>query len=237
MPEGKTIVVLGIARSGTSMTTGLLEQFGIHVAKNEPTEKQLQFNAKGCFECKHMFVMYQIQKEIGISYCPNKIAQATRKHIYGIKTSIQRAAEGHSIWGFKSLGVEALDVILPFLNNPHIILTTRSASDHARAYQAYQAASSKDVRPITESLFDVANGNKRVCEVIRRNAQYPHYLTSYESIRKNPVQEAKNLAQFIGIEIIEEMIVKVQDFIDPRLRSWRNDGLNKGVYKKPTEPI
>jgi len=236
--EAKTIIVLGVARSGTSMTAGIIEHLGIHVSKTEAADnRMLKFNAKGSFESKHMRIMHDIQRELGNDFFEKKVIKAREKYRQQIETAMQKGSSGNAIWGYKALGIEAVDVMLPMIKNPHIILVTRSSTEHAKSYYSLQVETLKDKTAkhphITNSLVDAASGILRCCRVVARNKQYPHYLTSYESIRENPVQQAKNIAQFIGIKITEQMIVKIQDFIDPRLRSWRNDGLNKSTYKNP----
>jgi hypothetical protein len=232
----KSVVVCGVARGGTSMAAGLVAQLGVHIATSTPTERQLKFNLKGMFEHSDFWLLNKMGK--GLSAIPKKAEIEKNKREYGaqIKELFKKHAGNHEYWGFKNLSQKALDVYLPLLENPHIVLISRSLTDNARAYQAFVREQHKESNmTMVEALNVVTHSAKTIHQAIGRNHAYPCHMLTYESVRLHPRHEARRLARFLGIKITDEIISRVDNFIDPKMRTWRDNlEKNEAVYAKPT---
>ena len=196
----KTVIVLGNARSGTSMTAGLLFYIGVDIIHVHKPNSQ---NPNGAFESGDW-------NEI-----TTKIYQDENKEAYKsqIKDLIEKGKS--EIWGWKSaLTHWSLDIFLPLVENPHLVIVTRNVVDNARSWQIHMKTNYGKNVSWEQALENITNSNN----VLIKNtntAQCPKLWTTYESLKRQPLVEAEAMAKFLNIDLDQAKKDKVQQFIMP----------------------
>lgn len=229
----KTAVVVGVGRSGTSMTTGLLHQLGVKICYTPDVDKQLRQNPKGAFEDTELQFLLEISKEVQLDLDYNLIPNY--EHLRNkYQSPIENYVKQHAadLWGFKCLGVYVIEVILPFLPNPHIISVTRNPLENAISYQTFCSTTIGHKPTLTQALEDVTHSCAVLMKSINRLSHYPVYLTTYEWIRSDPLGEATKMAKFLDITLSEDQKAAVITFINNKIHTWELSP--EGVV--PTDP-
>jgi len=144
LPNQKTVVILGNARSGTSLISGILTKMGISMDSQygEPETAA----PKGYFESLEA---HSINTKIYQLAWDNKVQFSRDAHFYpppyekilqqadAIKKDIITFINKFSncnIWGFKNPKTSlTADLFLPYLNNPHFIILLRNPVSNAKA--------------------------------------------------------------------------------------------------------
>jgi len=205
----KTIIVIGQARSGTSMAGGFLQTLGVQMSGADNKSPQ---NPKGSFEDP---------KFIGIT---TKVTSAKKANtpIEDIKKefeplfiqNINEKNQLHGLWGFKSaLSHESLEFIIPNIRNPHFVVTFRNVYRNAMSWKIHVKERYKTEVTIHQALSKVSKGIWDVCEALEKHQNIPCHFTTYEEMRFDPVGQGRRMAQFIGLPYPEEIEAKIKDFI------------------------
>jgi len=223
----KTVLIVGIARGGTSLTAGLVAQLGVHITTQVPKARQLKWNPKGMFEHTDFMFANGIGQRFRPALDSLKVPDFSNvplKEIQQAKNVIKKHSKGHNLWGYKNLDNYSLDVTIPLHTNPHIIIVSRSLVDNAKSLQIHSAM------PFPEAYRRAALGTLLIANALQRlgHKKVPRVYTCYENIRNKPLEEAKRIADFLGIKMTPEIEAKVIDFVDPDMRTWKEKG--KGVF-------
>ena len=126
-----------------------------------------------------------------------------------IRARIQERNESLDTWGWKmphSLGY--LDEIEPDLRNPHIILVWRNSLATALSHVTRSGAG------IDESL---TYSTRRTLDMVEklRLIKSPVLLVNYEQAAQHPEDFTETLAQFLGVDLDQQMRKNCLRFIDP----------------------
>jgi hypothetical protein len=209
----KSVIVLGNARSGTSMTAGLLSILGVemHQTKKNPQDNKVPSqNPKGSFENVNFAVLTSKMHQ---DYVKGESMKAIKEK-YAERFQQMCAAHEKPLWGFKSAVTHHfLPIMLPLINKPHIVVVVRSLLDNARSWQLHM----KQVYGRNVSMHDALQNMSHSQHVLMRNAlnaQCPKLFTSYEGIRAKPLEEAERMAKFLEVDI-EPKKRTILDFIMP----------------------
>ncbi len=97
--HGRTILVLGMHRSGTSALTGSLEEAGVFLG---PVVRASPDNPKGWCENPVIFMMHEdiLRMNGGSWFSPPEACRWHRNHEL-MRDTIIEAFKGHRVWGFK----------------------------------------------------------------------------------------------------------------------------------------
>lgn len=193
----KSVLVLGNARSGTSMTAGILNTLGVDFYETGKLKKNVEQNPKGTFENADFIditsKMHQDYKDGGKPM--NAVIQTHGPRLQQLIRKYEK-----DLWGFKSaLTHHFLKAILPMLKNPHIVVVVRNLYDNALSWQVHM----KDVYGSDVSLdYAIQNMMKSQDRLMRYSlgAQCPKIFTSYEAIKRDPWLESQRLAKFVGVD-------------------------------------
>jgi hypothetical protein len=197
----KTVIILGEARSGTSMVAGLTHLLGVNMhPKDNPSEQ----NPKGSFEDPEFIGLTQkLYLENWQTNNLETIAEIVR---------IRNADDQD--WGWKSaLTHYVLEWFLLYVKNPHLIATFRSPLANAQSWKKHMQSEYATEVSIIKALVQMTKGAEILADTIRRHQTIPQLYTSYEYIKINPIREAERIANFLDIEFTEERRELVISFI------------------------
>lgn len=217
----KTVVVLGPPRSGTSTIGGLLSILGVDMGRvREPKLK----NPKGFYEDRDFLNLidgiYEEADPTSSGWRPpslEKILDQKDKFDERIKELIKSrsAKAGSSIWGWKVVGTNlAIELFLPYLSDPHFIVTFRNILDTAKS--AVEYTKDKQKLTLTEAVELSTFYYQKIFAFLKRYPALPRIFTSYDAILNNPQAETKRVAGFLDLKLTTEQLKKARKFVIPR---------------------
>ena len=217
--EKKEVVVIGPARSGTSMVAGILYHMGVDMGQGpNPTPS----NPKGDFEDDDF---RSLNREIFSEAKPgsNVWFPPTEEEIDGVESVFEEkicklinARDNNSLWGWKNpWNVMAVPLFIPFLDNPHLIFVFRSPDAIARSGVKHTKRYEK--LTVEEAYRSAVDSNEKLAELVDRyKGSLPIHVIKFEEVMKSPDGEVKKLSEFLGIELSSEQLDRVTGFIIPR---------------------
>ena len=216
--SSKTIIVLGKARSGTSLTAGILSILGVDMnGDSSPTP----FNPHGAYEDLDFNDLNQeILKSAGGDNLLNppsheNILNQKQKYDLHLRNFFeQKSKEG--LWGWKKPAtILLLDLYLPYIKNPHFVVVTRDPQSNAISLLDYLKP--RDPSITLARCFEIVNVfNKRISECIQSYPNIPTLHISFESLTSDPAVQAKRIAEFLGIPFQEKQAEAVRKFVITR---------------------
>ncbi len=228
----KTIIVLGPARSGTSVTTGILNILGVYIG--EKIVGGNPDNPKGSFEDVDFFkldksIFYSAAKTKDWANPPTKKQVLEQKEIFKneIKNLILKKNNKNKIWGWKvPTTCLTIDLYLPYLNNPYFIIVRRDLKDIAKS-----AVSHRSELNYEEMIKNAEFYYKNINDFLNKNPKLPRISVFFKNIIKNPILESKKIADFIGLDFSETKKEKIQEFIIPRKKIKQAKLISKTRFK------
>ena len=210
----KSVIVVGNARSGTSMTTGLLSILGVEMHQTPlktESEKVLAQNPKGAFEnATFIKLTTDMHKDYRSGDSQERI---TKKYDQRIKETI-RDFERKPMWGFKSaVTAPFLPMFVKHVQNPHVVCVLRNLLPNAQSWIVQM----RDIYGENISLdhaLDVMSNQQSVMLENLKDITCPKHFTTYEGIKKDAWGEAQKLAAFLKIPAHEKE-QQVKEFIMP----------------------
>ena len=177
----KTFCVLGVARGGTSMVSGLLTQLGIPMGEtiDEANREDLEFTAhRGN---RRLFWGEELRDE-------------RVRYIEHLRRQIGLRNERHGCWGWKDpIAIYYLPDIENDLINPHYVLITRDAGAIATAEMlAFQESEPR----VLLNYFRSAVGEYERCVEFLMNGNRPTLVISYERAVRYPIDTVQLCARF-----------------------------------------
>lgn len=204
----KTVLVLGTARAGTSMTCGLVKRLGVEILHTPPTPSMLAHNPKGNYEFAPLFhLATEIAKE-----AKGQPHEDVDKLVHEILIP-NIPTDGD--WGFKIIGHQILRPIMPHISQPHLICVFRDFYEQAKSFQKMRLEIDNILTPLPPIIAEIAAAYKEITQIaLDLCPQMPVSQISYFTLRKDPVAEAERVAEFLGIEITNQMRADVLNYID-----------------------
>jgi hypothetical protein len=219
--QPRTVVVLGLARSGTSVVTGMLDILGVDTGPSADDDA----NPRGSYEDIDFAKFHRELFEMagpGMSYWD----PPTRERILALRPQVDAAVQellkkksaGKSLWGWKhSRTILTYGLYLPHLANPRFVLVFRnpigtalSAVEHTRNYR----------NPV--NLFQAIKLGHfyqgEMLAFLENHREIPSLLVPYESVVEDPVKEGGKMAEFLGVPLSEETSQRLAEFVIPRER-------------------
>lgn len=225
--EKKTVVVLGVARSGTSVTAGILKIIGVDMGPDVITGS---WNPRGDFEDQEFAKLSrEILSSIGINYykslpTPEKVKEILKKRGEfedKIKRLILEKSNNKSIWGWKLPATPLIiELFLPYLINPHFVVVFRNPLKTANSLVRHAKID------FFHSLRLINFYQRKIVDFLEKYPNLPRIYIAFEDIITDPIREAKRLADFLDLELTESEIEKINNFVVPENK--------RGVEKKKT---
>jgi hypothetical protein len=215
----KTVVVLGAARSGTSVTAGILEALGVDMGSIGASKK---WNPKGSFEDKDfqrlnkaIFRMVEPSKDYWEPPSWRQVMDQRAAAAPKIRELVAAKSRRERVWGWKNpRSILTLELYLPCLTNPHLVLVSRDRL--ATAKSSIKHTRGRIDLPQALRLVDFYTGEMHA--FVERHPELPNISIAFEEIVADPKKEAERLAAFLGLEPTEEKLAKVYQLIVPRER-------------------
>lgn len=216
----KTVVVLGAARSGTSVTAGILASLGVDMG---PTGGPDRSNPRGSFEDRDFA---DLHKEIferaggGKNYwdppSPESILALKDEFASKIQDLSRRKSKVKTVWGWKHpRTMLTAELFLPYLNDPHFVVVFRNpvgtAGSSVKHTEKY-----RDRVHFLEALKLTNFYYGEILKFFEKHPTLPKIFVAFEDVVADPLREARKLAEFLGLEMSEETTQDIHRLVIPR---------------------
>lgn len=211
-----TIGVFGSARSGTSMTCGILSRIGVDVIHDESNKRQKRFNPTGAYE-------YFWLRSIGAAiennlHLPQEELNALvhpliDKHIVSRINS--------PMCGFKLPGLMCLPTFASKFDDLRVVAVIRNIVNQAKSFQNLRRANEGVTTPLLDLIEEMAKNNCCLLSELRKLPDLPVCFVSFQGLKYNTEYEIGLLSDFLGIEITEENRAAVISYIDAGMKTWQ----------------
>ena len=195
--DGRTFVVFGVPRGGTTMVARIVEQLGVPMGQDLPANYE-----------DHAF---------NFDLMPDELKADRSKMLSSLIDVIRERNQSHSVWGWKYPRANIyLKQILEHVRRPHLICVLRdplASSLRPLGRKNVRARLGKMTSPIKLMEQHVA-WQSRNLEIIRR-ANCPSFICSYEKAVLNPEGFVAEMANFIGLDSTDQSIARAVDQIKP----------------------
>jgi len=217
--NAKVVVLMGLARSGTSTITGVLHLLGVDMGAREYGDK---WNPMGSFEDRDF---QKLHKEIfdragdGMSYWNpptyEKLMSLKSELAPRIKSFIESKAKEKTLWGWKhTRTILSIDLFLDYLKSPCFVVvyrnpvaTARSCVKHTQRYE--------DKVDFQRALNLVHFYHGELLNFFDRHPELPKLVVAYEELVAKPREEAIRIAEFVGISPSEATLSSIEEFVLP----------------------
>jgi len=198
------VVVMGCARTGTSMIAGLLhEVFGVDMAPAKPKPGTEWANPKGGYENPFWIGM---TVNLVSGKFPHNYVEMIQEHVKNRREP----------WGFKSAVthhvIRDIHHLLPV--GSKYIVTWRDIESHAANLKFFQKKNYGEEITEEQALKRVLVDRNKLDEAVRSLQMDSVLETSYHITKKHPEETVKRIAHFLRVELTPEMIRKTENFIE-----------------------
>jgi len=217
----RTVVVLGLARSGTSVVTGMLKILGVDMGPSVEDNA----NPRGSHEDldfaklhKELFDMAGDGKDYWNPPSRQTILELAPRMDVRIRALLAKKRDGKSVWGWKHpRTLLTYELFLPYLTHPHFVLVFRnplatalSAVEHTRKLR----------RPlnVAQALSLGRFYDGEMLRFLENHPDIPSQLVAYEDVVLDPLKEAAKMAGFLGRDLTDETTRALSALVIPRER-------------------
>jgi len=207
----KTVVVLGQARSGTSMTAGLLNILGVILHQVDNPSNQ---NPRGAFEDRAFNgITSKMHIDFKKGFTPQQMKEKWDEKIQALLT--RRSEDG--LWGWKSaLTHYNIEYFLPHMKDPHFVVVTRNTNDAAKSLVVHRRDVYGTNITIEHAIEDVQQSVRALEKKLEQFKHIPTLRTTYGLVKTQPSGEIQKFGDFLEVEVTQEMKDAADDFILPK---------------------
>ncbi|MGH7872561.1 MAG: sulfotransferase [Candidatus Binatia bacterium] len=217
----RTVVVLGLARSGTSVVTGMLRILGVDMGPSREDNS----NPRGSHEDvdfakfhKEVFDLAGDGKDYWNPPSREAVLELRPKVDAAVRALLAKKRDGQSLWGWKHpRSLLTYELFLPYLENSHFVLVFRNPLSTALSSVAHTRKFRHPLN-LSQALRLVHFYHGEMLRVLKNHPDIPTQLVSYEDVIVDPRKEAARIARFLGIEISDEIVGAITEFVIPRDR-------------------
>lgn len=208
----KTIVLIGMHRSGTSVVSGVLYKLGVDMGKN--MFGKTKSNPLGHFEdINFLNLNDRILNASGGSWenPPKKHAIMSQKEKFkeDIVNLLNKKKE--RCWGWKDPRTAlTIELYLPFLSNEYFIVCHRNNLEIAKSLQKRNGMS------IQKAIDLCTIYKENIDNFFNAYPNMPRFDVKYEEILENPENFVDKLVNFLGLEIDRRQYRDAVHFITPK---------------------
>ncbi|MCI4358373.1 MAG: sulfotransferase [Thermoplasmata archaeon] len=201
----KTVVVLGMHRSGTSLVAGILHALGVNMgarAEGEAWVGRHWSNPTGHFEnAEFVSLDYRILggDATGIRGPPRWEDVAARSAQFEAEARALIRRHEAEMWGWKDpWTVLTLEVFLPLLRSPYFVMVRRPKEEVLASLRKRSTSQDSDIA----ELFDVYE--QRLAELKERLRSFPVIEVDYPTLLREPSPTVGRLIEFLGLRPTRE---------------------------------
>lgn len=199
----RSVTILGMHRSGTSLVAGVLKHLGVDMGEPDPPII-LWDNPLGQTEDANFVVLDDlILKAAGGSWDkpPSHEAIMAQKDEFNDKIKLAIGNRKSPIWGWKTArNCLTIELYLPHLPDSSFIACWRHIGEIAASLERRNKMSTGTAEELTKIY------NKRLHDILNRCIPGPHlYEVRYECVSKNKVEFVDNLTDFLGLRVTSDM--------------------------------
>ncbi len=217
----RTVVVLGLARSGTSVVTGMLSILGVDMGPS----REDRANPRGSHEDldfakfhKEVFDMAGDGKDYWNPPSREAVLELGPKLDAAIRALLMKKHHGQSLWGWKHpRSLLTYELFLPYLENPHFVLVFRNALSTALSSVEHTQKLRHPLN-LQQALRLAHFYDNEILRFLENHANLPTHLISYEDVIADPGKEAAKIARFLEIEMSDVTAAAITEFVIPRDR-------------------
>lgn len=200
----KEVIVLGVARSGTSMTTAIIDSLGVNMNGSKEGEKGCP---KGNYE--DAYITGISSKVVNRVVTKEEGKEALKKHF-------EKRRETGKDWGAKATLLHFIpELFIDNLQNIHFVVVFRNPVDNAKSL-VNNIKRRHQVDVSFENQFgSVLRQYKKISEVLEEFRDIPRLYTTYGLIKSNCLIEAERIADFLGLKLDQEKADKICEIILP----------------------
>lgn len=213
----KTVIVLGMHRSGTSVVMSILKSLGVDIGKRESSLGQFD-NPLGHFENLDFtdFNVELLRAAGGDWINPPSIEEITQavKPMHARITQLVEENMG-PLWGFKDPRTAlTIHVLRPYLPNLHVIHTTRNSQAIANSIHK------RDGIPHSYSMALCNIYNERINSFLIQN-KVPSIKVNYNNLLALPSVVIQKIIDFLHIFPSQPQFKEAVARVRPDQRHWR----------------
>ena len=194
--EAKTVVVLGMHRSGTSMVGNVLKNLGIDMGKRLAKAKWT--NPLGHFEDNDFVDLNsRILRLAGGSWDKPPDQDKIREQQDAVKMEIVKLVQGRNsqLWGWKDPRTSlTMELYLPYLTNAYFIVCHRNIRAISRSLRRRDQLDLRSGERLTRIY------QERIEDFFKINPDLPRLQLSYESSTCHPETAVKGITKFLDIQ-------------------------------------
>lgn len=192
--RARTVVVLGMHKSGTSVVAAIVSALGIHLGDEllGPDSS----NPLGHYEDLEILELNErILAASGGSWLhppPRSALLENRdQFVPEIKEIVESRNSEHTIWGWKDpRSVYTLELFLPQLSRPRLLVVRRDADAVAQSLLRRDSIDLSAGRDLWREY------NARIDDILRRYP-YPRLEVQFDSVRRDARKEVARIAHFV----------------------------------------
>lgn len=229
----KTVVVLGMHRSGTSTVAGILNKLGIYMG--DDLLKANHSNPVGHFENKKFIELNdKILKSAGgrWDWPPTKdVILMQRNKFEKDIINLIKSESITNIWGWKDPRTSlTIDLYYEFLENPHFIICTRDDNDVGRSLYKRGDMTQEEGALLSEIY------KTKINNFLESHKDIKKITINFDALIKDPREIVSRIIDFLKINLSEQQIaeaishVKTPDEI-VLLRNKASDKWSKFLYE------
>lgn len=217
----RTVVVLGLARSGTSVVTGILRILGVDMGPALEDNS----NPRGSNEDidfarlhKEIFDLTGAARDYWSPPSREEIRGIGAKVDPAVRELIAKKSRGNALWGWKHpRTVLACELFLPYLVNPHFVFVCRNVFGTASSAVEHTRRRPKPLS-FSEALRLVHFYQGEMLACYSSHPDIPAHFLAYEDVVDDPVRETEKLAQFLDVKFTQDIGRQVAKLVIPRER-------------------
>ncbi len=211
--QKKTIIILGMHRSGTSLVSGIMTKLGVNMG-DELFPKD-PYNPLGHFEDVEFLKLNERILESAGGHCnePPKydiIIAQKQKFDEEIKNLVQRKDE-REFWGWKEPRTSlTIDLYLPYISNPVFLFCKRDAAGVAESMHNRQEFPI-DKGKLLKELYDTF-----VVETCNRFPEIPVLEIYFEELLNKPEYWIRKVISFTQLQISSKQLKNAVSFVSSK---------------------
>ena len=219
--QTKTVVILGMHRSGTSMIGGVLKELGVNLGKDSPG-RQIS-NPLGHFEDGELLNLNEyILSQAGGSWDNPPPAAQIQNQAAKMDDRIQKIIQNKRLanpdqpWGWKDPRMSlTINLYLPYLRNPYIIWSQRDPVSISNSLWIRNKMPDYEANKLTEYY------HQQIIDFVRGHPELPVLKIPYHEMIGQPEIWIDKVVDFIDLDVDELQLTKAADFVFPKKKIQR----------------